>query len=510
MVWIGLLDGKKDRIIPVSSRGTTDDYPDDITIKNSDEPEEQDPAVSAIKQGKGIIYNDIMTVSKNTSWRKKLLSLGHLSMASFPLKHERKIIGVLNLFSDKEDFFTDEEIPLIEEIVLNISFALETFNKDAQRKGAIEGLTSSENKFKTVFESANDAIILTEDRKFIDFNLKTEKLFGYTRNELLNSTTADISPKRQPDGILSSEKSNLLITTALNGKPQRFEWVYRKKDGTLFDAEVSLTSFHLGERLLLMAIVRDITEKKKANEEIKEALKRAEELNRMKSIFLANMSHELRTPMTGILGFAEILYNELHNTDQKEMAGIILRGGKRLTSTLNSILDLSRIEADKMELSSETVNLSDLATESVKFFEAAAKEKNLTIKAETENNVLAYIDYKIMEQVLSNLIQNAVAYTERGSIIVKVITEKVNDLDYSSVKVIDTGIGIPENYFKAIFEPFKQVSEGFGRRFEGTGLGLTITRKFVELMNGEIMVESELGKGSTFTVRFQSVPRHNL
>ncbi|HEY5535571.1 MAG TPA: ATP-binding protein [Ignavibacteria bacterium] len=240
---------------------------------------------------------------------------------------------------------------------------------------------------------------------------------------------------------------------------------------------------------------------------MRNAKEKAEEISRLKSSFLANMSHELRTPMSGILGFAEILNNELVDPGYKEMAGIILKGGKRLTNTLNSILDLSKVEADKMELNFVCINLSGAVSETARLFEASVKEKGLTLKTEIEQNVYSKIDLRILDHALSNLIQNSIVYTEKGSITVSLNRKIIKGKDCAVLKVTDTGIGIPANYIDAIFEPFRQVSDGLSRRYEGTGLGLTLTKKFVEIMNGEIMVESKFGIGSTFTILFAALAK---
>ena len=378
---------------------------------------------------------------------------------------------------------------------------------DRQKISHYKGLYISELKrealvkhFEFVVKYANDIIILTDKTgQLVEANERAVSVYGYTKEELLKLNIRDLRPQELREDVEVTynkihESGGLL-----------FETRHLKKDGSEIPVEVSSREIIIDGYPFYHGIIRDISERKRAQEEMKKAKDKAEEMNRLKSSFLANMSHELRTPMSGILGFAEILYSELDDTGFKEMAGIILNGGKRLTKTLNSILDLSKVEADKMELKLECADLSGLIKESVSLFNASAKEKGLLLETELENNVYSNIDMRIFDHALSNLIQNAIVYTEKGKITVELKREVMNDKEYAVIKVIDTGIGIPENHLGAIFEPFRQVSDGLSRSYEGTGLGLSLTKKFVEIMNGNISVQSQFGKGSTFTVRFTAL-----
>ncbi|HEY5122825.1 MAG TPA: ATP-binding protein [Ignavibacteria bacterium] len=351
--------------------------------------------------------------------------------------------------------------------------------------------------FEYTLKYANDIIILSDKTgQIVEANERAVSVYGYTREELLKLNLKDL---RHPGTRKDFEATYNRIHEEGGFL---FETLHIKKDGTEIPVEVSSREIIADGHAFYHGIIRDISERKRAEEEMRNAKEKAEEISRLKSSFLANMSHELRTPMSGILGFAEILNNELVDPGYKEMAGIILKGGKRLTNTLNSILDLSKVEADKMELNFECVNLSEAVSETARLFEASVKEKGLTLKTEIEQNIYSKIDLRILDHALSNLIQNSIVYTEKGSITISLNREMINDKDCAVLKVTDTGIGIPANYVDAIFEPFRQVSDGLSRKYEGTGLGLTLTKKFVEIMNGEISVESKFGVGSTFTVLF--------
>ena len=241
-----------------------------------------------------------------------------------------------------------------------------------------------------------------------------------------------------------------------------------------------------------------------------DAKEKAEELSKIKSNFLANMSHELRTPLVGILGFAELLKEKLKAKPNQEMADRILTSANRLMETLNLLLDLSRIEARKVDINLQPYRIAELVESQILLFEAVAERKNLYLNTQIkDHNLLALVDEQIFRQIISNLINNALKYTYTGGVKVIVDSVKENNTNFVQVTVKDTGIGIPEESIGLIFQEFRQVSEGFNRHFEGTGLGLTITKNFVEMMKGEISVTSTVGSGSSFKVVFPQVENYH-
>jgi signal transduction histidine kinase len=248
---------------------------------------------------------------------------------------------------------------------------------------------------------------------------------------------------------------------------------------------------------------KEIDERILTEKQLIVAKNKAEEMNRIKSVFFANMSHELRTPLIGILGFTEILLSELTNPGHIEMINIIGRSGKRLGDTLNQILEVSKIESDKMNMEMKPYDLCDITEDSMKIFKPAAIVKNLQLlsKHNTEK-CLAMIDNRHFITILENLINNAIKFTKTGTITIATGLENSGTDKWAYCQVIDTGIGIPNEKLDTIFEEFRQASEGFDRHYEGTGLGLTITKKLTEMMNGCITVQSEVGSGSVFTVKF--------
>jgi PAS domain S-box-containing protein len=292
-------------------------------------------------------------------------------------------------------------------------------------------------------------------------------------------------------------KSMVLIPIQISGEFLGFLGFFSvKKQRVWSKDEIALLE-------ILGRLFASVIKRKEDSDSLLIAKNRAEEASRVKSVFLANMSHEIRTPLNGILGFAELLQLEFEDPEVVRYAEIILSSGNRLLQTLTQILDLSRIEAGKMELYVETLDLNRTIDEVVFLFSATAKKKGLTVSRDPNcPEVLVDLDDQLFRNSLGNLIGNAVKFTEKGSITVRTAVIDDKGSAYVEIRVSDTGIGIPNQYQETIFEDFRQVSEGARRNYEGTGLGLSLTKKFVMLSGGTIWVESKSGEGSVFIMRF--------
>ncbi len=231
---------------------------------------------------------------------------------------------------------------------------------------------------------------------------------------------------------------------------------------------------------------------------------KAEEMNRVKSLFLANISHELRTPMVGILGFSEVIMAETKDPDIKEMASLIHNGGTRLLETLNLILDFSKVESEKLNLNYENTDVSEIVNDVVNIFSETIQKKNLVIEYKSENKEInANIDPRIFRQIINNLVNNAVKYTNEGTVEVSLFS----DNEKLILKVKDTGGGIEKEKINLIFDEYRQLGDSYNRQFSSTGLGLALTKRFIELMNGTISITSEMNKGTEFTVVLPLMPK---
>ncbi len=234
-----------------------------------------------------------------------------------------------------------------------------------------------------------------------------------------------------------------------------------------------------------------------------DAKEKAEEASRIKSVFLANMSHEIRTPLNGILGFAELLFTEYDNPEVRKYAEIIMASGNRLLQTLSQILDLSRVESGKVDPDIKTVRILRVIDAVVTNYKSAAEQKGLILQRVQDSAAFTLeLDEQLFRNALGNLMNNAIKFTNSGSVKISTAVENQAGNLFGLIRIADTGIGIPGEFLNSIFEDFRQVSEGSSRDFEGTGLGLSLAQKFVQLSGGTIMVTSREGEGSTFTMAF--------
>ncbi|MFA5403635.1 MAG: PAS domain S-box protein [Ignavibacteria bacterium] len=389
--------------------------------------------------------------------------------------------------------------------IINNNIELEGFITDISKRKIIEeNLRKSEERFKQVAENADEWIWeVNTDGLYTYANPVVEKILGYDPEEITNK-------KYFYDFLLPEKKDETKkATLEIFSRKEKIKSLINKnihKNGKVVILETNGVPVLDDKNNLLgyRGVDKDITERKSAEEELIKAKEKAEEMNKIKTNFLANMSHEVRTPLVAILGFSEILSEIVKEEELKNYVDMIHKGGERLLDTLNLILDLSLIEAQKMKIDLTPLDIVKEVKEVVKLFEKTAEKKKLRIEILCDvDSIVLDLDVKILRQVMNNLINNAIKYTNAGGIKVNINEEKKNDKNYVAVRIEDTGIGIPENKHNLIWEEFRQASEGFNRSFEGAGLGLSITKKFVEKLSGKIFLEKSIVDiGSVFTVLF--------
>lgn len=362
-------------------------------------------------------------------------------------------------------------------------------------------LARERDLLKTITTNIPD-IIYVKDRcgRFVTANVATLKMFGLESvEELVGKTDYDFLPAEMACNFVADDQIVMRTGEPMLGQQESLQ----RSDGSL--VWFSTTKVPLrGEDGLAMGMVgigRDITQRKLADEELLAAKESADSANRAKSEFLANMSHEIRTPMNGIIGMTELLSATKLDNEQKEFLQLVQESAHSLLRLLNDILDFSKIEAGRMELEEVDFNLRDCVGKAVKLLTFKAEEKGLELAGRIDPSIpnLVIGDPGRLRQIIVNFVGNAIKFTEDGEVVVDVNPEEMADgsaLLHFTVR--DTGIGIPEEKQQKIFEEFAQADSSTTREFGGTGLGLTISSRLIELMDGRVWVESQAGVGTTF------------
>jgi len=358
---------------------------------------------------------------------------------------------------------------------------------------AKERAEESETKFRTVFKDSNSVQLLIEPEtgKIIDTNQAACKFYGYSYAELVSLQIQDINQ-------LSKKEIEQEMQKAKTRNLNYFEFKHKLSNATIKDVEVYSKPISIENETLLISIIHDVTARNLAEQELVTAKAKAEESDRLKSAFLANMSHEIRTPMNGILGFADLLKEPgLAGEEQQTYIAVIEKSGTRMLSIINDIINISKIEAGLMELNMQESNINEQIEYIYTFFKPEIKEKGMQVSFSNSlpsNEAIIKTDREKVYAILTNIVKNAIKFSEKGSIEFG-YTKKNNFLEFY---VKDTGIGIPKDRQKAIFERFIQADITDLRAFQGSGLGLSISKAYVEMLGGKIWVESEKGKGSIF------------
>jgi PAS domain S-box-containing protein len=400
----------------------------------------------------------------------------------------------------------DSAAPILDASGLVIGVVL-VFHDITNRRKAEHELGISEIRYRRLFETAHDGILILDagTAKVLDVNRFMVDLLGYTREYFLGKELWQIGVFKDAE----CSKAAMAMLQKL-GRIRYEDLPLEHKDGRHIPVEFVSNVYREGRLAVIQCNIRDITQRKQVEHELARAKEDAEAANRSKSEFLANMSHEIRTPMSAILGFADMLmHNNQEETGRVECIQIIQRNALHLLELINEILDLSKIEALQMKVELIACNIPELLSEIISLMRPRALEKGLGFAVAFEGPIPRCIqtDQMRLRQIIVNLLGNAIKFTNTGKIDLRISDEGAGSgTIVLRVSVIDSGIGMTAEQLARLFRPFTQGDTSITRKFGGTGLGLTISRRLAELLNGTIAVTSETGIGSTFTLKIDGGP----
>lgn len=364
-------------------------------------------------------------------------------------------------------------------------------------------LQESEEKFRNIFESFQDIYYRTDIFGTITMMSPSGcEISGYGEQEVIGKNIADFY-------VSNDKQFNIIKRLLMHGSIKNYESKLMLKDGTILNCISNIRFIYNKYRkpIAIEGVARDITYLKKASEELLKAKEIAEKSLKVKESFLANMSHEIRTPMNGMIGMIDLLIETRLNEEQKRYILTIKKSSETLLSILNDILDLSKLEAGKMQLKAVPINFKGTLEKLHSLFEQQAHLKGIDLYYSVSSNIPKAIkaDEIRLLQILSNLTSNSIKFTEKGSVEIKASVEsKRDDIYRIKVEIKDTGIGISEEDLQKLFNNFSQIDNSFSKSYAGTGLGLAISKELSKIMNGEIGVKSKSGEGSTFWFTFET------
>lgn len=506
LAWIGLFD-ESNRFTPVVHYQKDDGFIKEHSISILEAPVLNGPVGKVIRDGNYVICSDVANDLEAGPKRNEVLKSGIRSYINLPIKPNGEVIGTLNLYSHSTKYFTDEEIKLLEEVTIDLSFAVKNIERDKEKEIADNTLKENQRMLSTlmgnlpgmVYRCLNDA---NWTMKFVSDGCF--ELTGYKPDMLIDNKILSYSDLIHPDDrnmvwetVQESlqRKVHFSLIYRINTKDGIEKWIWENGAGVYgsYDNLIALEGF-----------ISDITHRKLAEDELIKAKEAAERSDRLKTEFLAQMSHEIRTPLNAILNFSQLIEDELLDKFDDEVKSIFENldsASNRIIRTVDLLLNTSELHAGSYNY---TPRKFDLYNQTLVYLyneyknEATKKSIDFILTKETNKTKVFADDYSVT-QIYSNLISNAIKYTDHGKVEIIIRRNEENKL---VVIIADTGIGISQEALNIIFEPFRQEDQGYTRKYEGTGLGLYLVKEYSNLNGISLNFKTAKGKGTTVTTVF--------
>jgi PAS domain S-box-containing protein len=519
MAWVGYRELNEEKTVrPVAQAGHYEEYLERVSISWADTETGGGPTGTAIRTGTTCWTRDNLTDPRLAPWRVEDLRHGYASSISLPLLSSGEAFGALTLHAGEPDAFNESTIEQYTDLANNLSYgvmALHTREERTRAENEIRQLNASlekrvaerttelgrsEEKFRALFEGTSLAVVLLDENMILEANPSWLRLLGYSDlNEVIGKNPAELSAPIQPDGERAETLVGMHIANTLAKGSERFDWIMLRRDGTELPMEVFLTRIRLGDRQLIQAVCNDITQRKKAEAELVRTLAREKELGQLRSKFVSMVSHEFRTPLGIIQSSAEILedyLDRLDPTEREDHLRSIRNNTRRMALIMEEVLLIGSFDAGKMEFKPAPLDLPSFVRKLANEVLSATGERcpiELAIRG-IPGEIQA--DERLLRHIFTNLLTNAVKYSDAG----RPVQFEIRRGDGEIVCAIrDQGIGIPEADREWLFNAFHRGHNVDER--PGTGLGLVIVKRCVDLHGGKIDVVSKVGEGTTVSVR---------
>lgn len=506
LVWIGFAQNDEQKSVMVmASSSDRPEYLESLQVSWADAPLGRGPTGTCIRAGRIAICNNTGSDPAFEPWRESALQYGYRSVIALPLYVDAAVIGALTIYANEPDAFQHEEMSLLQELAGDLSYGIEGYRRSLEQARTQRALLQSAMEFRTLFDNVSDAIFITDlEGRILEVNQPACERLGYSHDELLKMTVQDI------DSPAFTALETGRVCHLIDHGESLYETVHVRNNGAEVPVEISSRLFYYRCAPAILNVARDIRDRKIAEiqarkhaAELERAKTEAETANQAKSQFLANMSHEIRTPMNGIIGMSGLLLDTALSPAQREYAQTICTSAHALLAIVNDVLDFSKIEAGRMDIERGRFDILGCLDEVGELMAPQARAKGLTyvFQASVENRWVIG-DSGRLRQIVLNLLGNAIKFTEKGQVTLRISDGLTSDgHGRFTLTIADTGIGIAEQDLPLLFQKFTQVDSSLSKKHQGTGLGLAISRRLAELMGGTLSASSVLGQGSTFVLK---------